>query len=602
MRRRTIGFSMSTALVAAGLALAVDSPAADIYVNAQLPWHLAVLDAQGKLLAWYHPEKNLGYDQFLHLDWDFLEHKVPIDRRTGTKVYLTFSMFERESLQGTAWQHNPPSTYSHQMDALLGWYPYSGDREAIEVLRLMLDYQLSHGTTPADWDWAGVPFATSCFADKEYGRCIRDMPTTFYGGIETDKVGELGLSYVQFYELTGDRKYLQAGIQCATQLAKHMRPGNAAHTPWPFRVDARSGAVLAGEEYGGMVVASVRLFDELIRIGAGDKAKFQAARDTAWKWIMDYPMNPSSAAWDKWSGYYEDIPKDRDNVNDMSSMMTAYYILTRENPASVDPAWKTDVGYLLDRSRLLLGRGPFFGAWGIDEQLRPDGGLGANSDMSEQAGRDVMAMLEQRVAGGPIPGEPSPEYDPAPRAGGALLRTSSRGCCSRAGLVCRTSQWGAINAMYFERTGDGQAREDAFRSLNYATYFAQTDGKISAAGNDFDQYWFEDGYADAGRSFIWAMGAVAEFAPIGQDHLLRSTSVVQSIVYAKDRIAYRTFDNAATEVLRLTFKPGSIVADGKQLALQSSLTPDSYTVGPLAGGDYEIHVRHTQSGHVEVKR
>src|SRR3954447_3953470 len=34
-----------------------------IQVNAQLPWHPAVTDAQGKLLAWYQPEKNLGYDK-----------------------------------------------------------------------------------------------------------------------------------------------------------------------------------------------------------------------------------------------------------------------------------------------------------------------------------------------------------------------------------------------------------------------------------------------------------------------------------------------------------------------------------------------------------
>ena len=65
---------------------------------------------------------------------------------------------------------------------------------------------------------------------------------------------------------------------------------------------------------------------------------------------------------------------------------------------------------------------------------------------------------------------------------GALLGVDNRGCCSRAGLVCRTSQWGAINAMYFEKTRDGQAREDAFRSLNYATYFAQSDGKIHCCG------------------------------------------------------------------------------------------------------------------------
>lgn len=39
------------------------------YLNSGLPWHEAVLDPQGRLLAWYHPEKNLGYDKFHRLDW-----------------------------------------------------------------------------------------------------------------------------------------------------------------------------------------------------------------------------------------------------------------------------------------------------------------------------------------------------------------------------------------------------------------------------------------------------------------------------------------------------------------------------------------------------
>jgi hypothetical protein len=571
------------------------------FVNAQLPWHKAVLDSQGRLLAWYQPEKNLGYDEYLRLDWDFLEHKVPIDEVTGVKVYLTASMFKGTSLQGSNLQHNPASTFAHQMDALLGWYPYSGDREAIEILRGMLDYQLAHGTTPGDWDWAQVPFATACLHDKEYGRCLRDMPKTFYGGIETDKIGELGLSYVQFYEMTGDHKYLDAGIACARQLAKHVRPGDAYHTPWPFRVDARSGAVLAGEEYGGMIVAPVRLFDELIRIGEGDAPSYKMARDTAWKWILAFPLNKVSAAWDKWTGYYEDVLKDTVNVNDMTSMMTAYYILNRDEPASVDPGWREHVGYLLDRSRKLLGRGPFFGAWAIDEQLRPDGGLG-DPYLVEQIIRDMRDP--QHPSDGLVDDAAAAALDYSQTRGeGALLGTFGRGCCSRAGLSCRTSQWGAINAMYYEKTHDGQAEEDAFRSLNYATYFAESDGKINCCGGDPhpESYWFEDGYGDAGRNFMWAMGAVPEFAPVGQNHLLRSTSVVQKVAYGSKGVEYQTFDKAGTEVLRLTFRPDSVMAGGTRLGVQEVLRNDAYTVGELPGGDYEVHVRHVGSNQISIR-
>src|SRR5215470_838360 len=71
------------------------------FVNSELPWHDAVLDADGKLLAWYHPEKNLGYDKVLHLAWDFIEHKVPNDPKSGLKVYLVNAVFDGKTLQGT---------------------------------------------------------------------------------------------------------------------------------------------------------------------------------------------------------------------------------------------------------------------------------------------------------------------------------------------------------------------------------------------------------------------------------------------------------------------------------------------------------------------
>jgi hypothetical protein len=533
------------------------------HLNAQMPWHDVVLDSHDKLLAWYHPEKNLGYDQVLRLTWDFLEHKVPLDTAKGTnlKIYLTFPIFQEENLQGVVYQHNPASLYAHLVDELVNWYPYSGDEQAIPVIREMLDYQMAHGTTPNDWNWPGVPFATSCPGDKEYGRCISDMPTQFYGGIETDKIAELGLGYVYFYEMTGERKYLDAGLRCADALVKHVRPGDGDHTPWPFRVDAHSGEVIDREEFGGMIVASVRLFDELIRIGAGDTAGFRKTRDLAWNWILTIQLteNPSS---DLWTGYYEDVPKDTLNVNDQSSMMTAYYILTHNDPVSLDPnptalrSWQTHVGYLLDRSRGTLGRGPFFGAWAIDEQQH--------------------AIV-------PVPG------------------LSGLSCCSRAGLSCRTAAWGAINALYYERTGDASARENAFRSLNYATYFMSSDGRFACCGlSHGSTYWFEDGYADAGRNLMWAMGAIPDLAPIGQNHLLRSSSVVQNVKYEDRKVAYQTFDDRGVAILRLSFKPLRVIAGDKMLNERSDLQQPGYTLKALSGGDYIVRVRHAESKQVAL--
>ena len=524
-----------------------------VFVNAQVPWHPVMLDAQGKLLAWYQPEKNLGYDHVIRLSWDFIEHKIPNDTRTGTglKIYLINSVFDGKTLQGTYWQHNPAMVYASFVDSLVGWYPYSGDDDAVQAVRGMLDYQLMHGTTSSDWEWPEVPFATSCDGDRDYGHCVQDMPREFYGGIETDKVGELGTGYALFYKLTGDQKYLEAAIKCANALAKHVRPGDADHTPWAFRVDARTGVTLALNEYGGNVAGSLRLFEELIRLNTGDVASYHRARNMAWKWMLDNPLNRVSPAWNKWACYFEDVPRNIEDVNQLTPMFAAYYILSHEDPAEIDPEWMGHVGRLLDWVRIKLGRGPFFGAQAIDEQTTP---------------------------------------------------SASFGCCSRAGQGDHTARWAAINAMFFEKTRDGQAREDAFRSLNYATYFAGSEGKIACCGADYhDPYWFSDGYSDYIRHFEWAMGAVPEFAPVGENHLLRSSSVVQEVKYSTHQIEYRTFDAEAEEVLRLSFKPSSVTAGGAALSPRENTRQAGYILQPLSGGDWVVRVRHINSGEIEVR-
>ena len=540
-----------TVLWVAVFAIAGCTAHAQDYVNSQLPWHAALVDSQGQLLAWYKPDENLGFDKVLHLAWDYMEHQVKTDPRTGQKIYLINSTFDPRTGLGSYWQSNPASTFGQFVDSVVGWYAYSSDKEAVEVVRMMLDYQLAHGTTPSNWEWANVPFATGCGNDPQYGKCLQGAPRDFYGGIETDKLGELGMGYVLFYEMTGDKKYLTAGIQCADALAKHIRPGDEMHTPWPFRVNAQTGEVINGEEYGGMIVAPVRLFSELLRLKQGDGARYEASRQLAWDWIRKYPMHN-----DRWVGYFEDVPKRTDNVNQANPTMVAYYILTQPEPASVDPQWIGDVGHIIDWVRKHFGRGPYFGAWAIDEQ------------------------------------GPPPEFS---------------GCCSRAGLASDTSRWAAINALYFEETNDGRAHMDAFRSLSYATYFAADDGKIACCGLDYDDstanantYWFDDGFGDYIRNIMWALGAMPELAPKHEDHLLRSSSVVQMVQYGNRSLHYRTFGPIATEVLRLAYKPAAIEVGGKSISLRPDLKTQGYTITVLPGGDYVIRVQHTESGDVQI--
>ncbi|MDQ6914194.1 MAG: hypothetical protein M3155_00095 [Actinomycetota bacterium] len=551
-RTRTIAVFAATLASATLLAASETEPATFAApVNDQLSNHHAVLDARGRLLPWARGTDGQAYDRLLRSSWRFLERRVPRDRRwgTGLPVYLIDAVYDGNTLQSAYWQHNPASLYGQFVDAVLPWYAYSGDRQSVEVVRGMLDYQLVHGTTPADWEWPGVPFATACSGDRDYGRCLAGMPRGFRGGVETDKVGELGVGYAQFYELTGDRRYLDAAVAAGDALARHVRAGDAWHTPWPFRVDGRTGAVLAREEYGGMIVSPVRLFDELIELGAGDTPQYRRARDVAWGWLLRHPLNRRSPAWRKWSGYYEDVERDTDNLNQAAPTMTAWYLLTHPAPETIDPAWREHVNDLIEWVRGYFGRGPYYGAWAIDEQHPPNGGH----------------------------------------------------CCSSAGVGSATARWAAINALQAERIGRSTAPERALRSLNYATYFAETDGKVACCGSDFRfPYWFDDGYSDYMRSFHWAMGALPRLAPRGQDHLLRSTSVIQAVRYARWAVTYQAFADGGTEVLRLSYRPATVTADGSQLPRRSRLDGPGYTTQRLGGGDVILRVRRDGARSVAI--
>ncbi len=312
-----------------------------IYINT----HEIVLDKQERLEPWS------SYGRLVRLAMDFIKN-CPVDPVNGLPWYLQYSCFWTDPLRPTLWPDNPAGKFAWATTTLLKYYPYSGESAHIGIVRKMLD-RLWEYRTPGNFAWPDVPYASAhpgtgiyfgARADGEYAT-------------EADKVAQAGRAYVDFYELTSETKYLEIGQRIAEVLAARMRPGDETHSPWPFRVDVRSGTVI--EEYSAHMLPAVRLFDELIRLGQGD---FQTVRDQAWDWIETYPLKNNL-----WKGHFEDIRLDPGNENrdQVSPLETARYLLENREQ---HPNWKKNVAKLIDWVRETLGGQPFFTALPIHEQ------------------------------------------------------------------------------------------------------------------------------------------------------------------------------------------------------------------------------------------
>jgi hypothetical protein len=104
-----------------------------------------------------------------------------------------------------------------------------------------------------------------------------------------------------------------------------------------------------------------------------------------------------------------------------------------------------------------------------------------------------------------------------------------------------TARFASVQALLHEKTGDAAAREKAFRSFNWASYMCDRRGVVRV-GPVESSHWFSDGYGDYIRHFMAGMGAVPEWAPPGEDHLVRSSSVVTEVAYRPRAVRYLTFD------------------------------------------------------------
>jgi hypothetical protein len=514
---------------------------APLTVPPKIIGHAVRVDPQRKLLSWLD---RSPYAAVAGLAWNAFETKFP-PQDNGLETWLGYSRFDPVTFDGIAWPHNPAGLYAMLADSALLWYAFSGDGRAVDLARKALDYQIAHGSTPQGWSWPQCPYASAGAGDVEY-QGANDEWCDFCGRgdgigvIEPDKVGELGFAYLRMFEVTGEGRYRDAALACADALANHVRPGDAKQSPWPFRVYALTN--IAREEYSSNVIGAIELFDELGRLSIGSVETYARARAMAFDWLMRVPMTN-----DAWSGYFEDIdihPDPAANPNQYSAMHTARWLLAHR---AADPDWRAHVAHLI--------------AWAVQVF-----GVDTATERGQQWGATVMS--EQ---------------------GADMAKMGSH-----------TARLGATLAQWAEATGDSAALERAKRSLNWATYACGEDGVVAVGENRDEGWWFSDGYGDYIRHFLLAMGAAPEWAPEGESHILRSTSLVTHVQYRPHELRWTTFDGDAVETLRLSDAPARVTAGAVRLAERPALDGQGYTKHPLASGGVVLRVRHSAPGEVVV--
>ena len=375
--------------------------------------------------------------------------------------------------------------------AMSSWtllYNHTGDPALQRNIKEMADFWLDHGIAPASVLWANLPYPYNL--ELHSARYDGDMRAG-KAFVQPDKAASFGAELVVLYKMTGQKRYLDAAVRIANTLAHRVQTGDAENSPWPFRVHCVTNETHSAQKDGNTVRASYTTnYTGALRLFDDLTALHEGevvAYGRARKVVASW-LKQYPLRTNKWGPFFEDIPTQEYSDTEINADTMATYILEH-------PTWDTD---WKAQARSILN-------W-----------TGATFDNHEFARLGVTVTNEQTVY--LVPGN------------------------------SHTSRHATTMLLYAEKTGDLSRKADAIRRLNWATYTMDDDGKNRYIRDDV---WLTDGYGDYVRHFLRAMAAFPELAPERENHLLRTSSVVQSIEYGADAVRYTKFDSASEELFKL---------------------------------------------------
>ncbi len=509
----------------------------------KLLYHIIVTDVDNHILPWYSPEPGKSYDFVINQVWNFW-NAMRTDKN-GLPYYMNHQVWrgdfnDRRGVGGDQFAM-----------ALSSWnlfYAYSGDEAVKEEMKFIADYYLSHSLSPADAVWPNIPFPYNTLI---YSGIYDGDMVIGPGFTQPDKAGSFGLELVKLYKMTTttsypnvtDKRYLDAAIKIANTLAKHIKNGDENNSPLPFKVNAISGEIGKLKDNAGS--GKDAELSSYTSNWAGTMELFMSLIDLKVGNTADYQkgfdmllnwMKNYPLKNNKWGPFFEDIPGWSDTQ--INAVTFAQFMM---NHQEYFPNWKTEVKGIFDWVYKTVGNREWekYGVIVVNEQTAYQ--TPGNSHSSRQASAEL--------------------------------------------------QYAAL-------TGVQTGVTNAIRTLNWATYMVDHDGKNCYPR---DEVWMTDGYGDYVRHFLRAMAWYPELAPPGQNHILSSTSVIQHAEYQpainkfyngpipSDKVSstmvdYRTFDKNSTETLRLSQKPAQVLVNQKPIPETDKPVTESWTWKPMEKG------------------
>lgn len=299
----------------------------------KIGFHTAVYDAQGKLLPWTSWDDAVGRE----VNWYL---KCPADDH-GYPLYASTTFLDGHYKPSR--MDNIPCTQDGMgILSYLKYWEYTGrnDQRVLNRARAFGNYLVRETLTPDRGAYPRFTRSTGFYMDFPLFRSSQGDARHGRNIVQPDKGGIAGYALVKLYEATDQRCYLQQAVQNAEVLVRNMRPGDALHSPWPYRVDS-----ITGQHWGDRsadMVYILRLFDELIGLG---RDNFRAPRAALWKWMKTYQIpSPEEPARCLWVQFFEDYDLDT-NRNSWSPLETARYLIERKE--SLDQDWKADAERLI---------------------------------------------------------------------------------------------------------------------------------------------------------------------------------------------------------------------------------------------------------------